>query len=83
MKKAPTNFLINPVKFQMFIKIVLIVLLTINFQYTNGLSVVVKETAVPFTFEDSPPQPPSVPILDNGQFLILYKKKKSFLIVKI
>lgn len=60
----------------MFIKIVLIVLLTINFQYTNGLSVVVKETAVPFTFEDSPP--PSAPILDNGQFSSFYKKNYYF-----
>lgn len=57
----------------MFIKIVLIVLLTTNFQYLNGLSVVVKETAVPFTFEDSAPQPQPAPIMDNGQFLIFLK----------
>lgn len=67
----------------MFIKIFLTVLLATNFQYLNGLSVVVKET-IPFTFEDSPPQPQGAPIMDGGQFFVVFfKKKKNYLIIKI
>lgn len=65
----------------MFIKIFLTVLLTTNFQYLNGLSVVVKET-VPFTFEDSPPQPQAAPILENGQSLV-FLKELNYLIIQI
>lgn len=64
----------------MFIKIFVTVLLTTNFQYLNGLSVVVKET-IPFTFEDSPPQPQAAPIMDGGQFFVFFffkKKEKLF-----